>query len=304
MVLVGSKAMQWHGLLQRTPRDIDLLTTLRQFNLWYAIHKQDIRSCVFRRNPDRYLVQTDTDKLSFDVDAGSTQDFCHLIPPSPAMFMGKLFVLIPPVTMLMLLKKTHLISPQDWHKHVEDYHVLKARSKPLTEAQEAWYHKRRQETEDRQKGPKPYLNVSNDEFFAKSESVLYRLFVHDDIHKAVAYYTQPLYLRLKNDPDKAMLSEKLFSDLPHSDQLRTVREEAYVIALERAIIPWYKLTKPPEAITLDAYKHALRRLGTNLTRGWFREFVLENYPDLRTPDKDFVGQFHEAVAKGQVRTTQ
>ena len=55
-----------------------------------------------------------------------------------------------------------------------------------------------------------------------------------------------------------------------------------VIALERYLIPM--ISKNHET----SYHLALVRICTTLTKGWFRQFAIDNYPRLLNLDKDLI----------------
>src|SRR5688572_7316520 len=55
-----------------------------------------------------------------------------------------------------------------------------------------------------------------------------------------------------------------------------------VIALERYLIP--KISKNH----VSSYRSALVRICTTLTKGWFRQFAIDNYPRLSNLDKDLL----------------
>jgi hypothetical protein len=65
-------------------------------------------------------------------------------------------------------------------------------------------------------------------------------------------------------------------------QIKCVKEEAMVIALERFLLP--KLSSDPSA----AFMSALTRICTTLTKGWFREFSIDNFTRLTTCDKNLL----------------
>jgi hypothetical protein len=54
------------------------------------------------------------------------------------------------------------------------------------------------------------------------------------------------------------------------------------IALERYLIPM--ISKNQE----NSYKLALARICTTLTKGWYRQFAIDNYPRLINLDKDLL----------------
>ena len=129
-----------------------------------------------------------------------------------------------------------------------------------------------------------YLNKSNEEFFTEKVN---RKYVHDDIHRAIAYYDEPMFERLKHDKSKAMLAKDLFEDISYEDKCRLCREEICVTALERFLIPEdFHFSKT------GAYIAACKLLITSMTKGWFAFFLASNWLELHKPDNhDFIGLF-------------
>ena len=64
-----------------------------------------------------------------------------------------------------------------------------------------------------------------------------------------------------------------------------------VIALERYLIPM--VSKDQEI----SYNLALVRICTTLTKGWFRQFAIDNYPQLSNLDKDLLSIAHDVTNK-------
>ena len=61
------------------------------------------------------------------------------------------------------------------------------------------------------------------------------------------------------------------------------------IALERYLIP--KVSGNQEI----SYRSALTRICTSLTKGWFRQFAIDNYPRLSNLDKDLLSIAHNII---------
>jgi hypothetical protein len=198
---------------------------------------------------------------------------------------------------LFSIKRSHRHYPRMWDKHIHDYHILKSLvfEDVLPEATDV----RERETRERYgKLTTPSLEKNNTNFF---EDSVKRVFVHDDVHRIMAHRPRPMYEYIRISPDTVKCSLDKFLALGIDDQIRCVLEEAYVIALERAIVPMLYLgggfTDADRAI-----KWALMRICTNLTSGWFREFALENYPTIyRTYNADYVSQFLQAVDAGTIQ---
>lgn len=197
---------------------------------------------------------------------------------------------------LATLKRSHLNYPIHFEKNIEDYHaLLKKGFKVIPEMLEVW-----KETMLKYHGAKKArikLNVKNEDFFGKSQKVVGRSYEHDSIHKAVMYYREPLYERCKVDKTKAAISHDLFKKMPDFDQRRMALEEGYAIALERFIIP-EKLSKRQYKLAL---KKSLEMLCTKMSKGWFSDFIVDNFPTLLDESVNYVELFEKGVENGTVR---
>lgn len=129
------------------------------------------------------------------------------------------------------------------------------------------------------------LNAEPEDFFNKNVA---RIYDHDSIHKAVAYYDRPLYTAILKDGAGVMVDRDKFLNLSATDQLRVAREEVYVTALERQVIP-----SGQRVNSRPAYSWALRKLITSFSKGWFALFVALNMEALRMPEVKYVQKFNE-----------
>src|SRR3954462_7872894 len=86
-----------------------------------------------------------------------------------------------------------------------------------------------------------------------------------------------------------MIKKSLFQQIDYQTQLNCIKEEAMVIALERYLIPMN--SKNHEF----SYQSALVRICTTLTKGWFRQFAIDNYPRLLNIDKDLLLIAHDII---------
>lgn len=113
---------------------------------------------------------------------------------------------------------------------------------------------------------------------------------HDYLHEVVAHYPQPLYSTVLKDGQEVLVDKDKFMALSPGDRLKMIREEIYVIALERFYIP-HNGNIP----ALVCYRKALKLVATRLTKGWFCKYLLDNYIDLCKIDKqhNFVRIFNE-----------
>ncbi|MEV0759568.1 hypothetical protein [Nocardia sp. NPDC050435] len=165
-----------------------------------------------------------------------------------------------------------------WAKHMRDFTILQAHGAKVdddlyTLLYKAW---------ERLHGRKPVnLDQDNRSFFTDAVT---RVYDHDSLHRSVAYQPgKPLYEDvLRDGADVEMDMAKIWA-LSHHDQVRLFREEIYATALERIIIPSGYTASP-----LAAYRWALRRTITSLTKGRSSRFIAEHYAEFVHPDLDYV----------------
>lgn len=194
---------------------------------------------------------------------------------------------VPSKEILFALKKSHVTFPINWYKNISDYHYLKDNYfKDFDIKSDSTVFKlymyRKQETNARIK-TKVDLQMSNEEFF--NQHNVNRLVNHDKLHEMVAMYDVPMHTKIRKDQDSAYCDESLWNQLTIDEKYATVQEEACVIALERAILP--KMVKKLPVNHTTAYNWAIMRICTTLTKGWFREFAVENWTKVNTPPSRF-----------------
>jgi hypothetical protein len=196
-------------------------------------------------------------------------------------------------------KRSHLIYPIHFEKNIQDYHNLKSKFGNLKKDQriEEYYQLRFNEAKERNKQRTPKLNVTTEDFFS-SKLAVPSYFVHDHIHERMAHDNVPMYTKMQPDPSMAWCSKDMFFQLSHLEQVQCVQEEAYVIALERYIIPQHGDNCNDY---FDCYKRALKRICTTLTSGWFRDFAIENYNQaVWRYNPEFVKNFVKDIEEGRI----
>lgn len=121
-----------------------------------------------------------------------------------------------------------------------------------------------------------------------------RVYDHDFIHQTVKYYDQPLYKKCLKDGEEVFIDKAKFDMLTFEDKIKLVREEVYVLALERMLIPSdFKICKH------EAYRHMLKRFVTNMSKNWLPTFVVDNYDILYKIDVDYEKLFKERIVDDQ-----
>lgn len=125
------------------------------------------------------------------------------------------------------------------------------------------------------------LTKEAEEFFTDG---VVRKYDHDSIHYSVAYTPgKPLYETVMKDGKSVQMDMKKVWALPHELQIKLFREEVYATALERIIIPKGYIGSPGLA-----YRWALRRTITSLTKGKSARFIVDNIKEFMIPDMDYV----------------
>lgn len=138
----------------------------------------------------------------------------------------------------------------------------------------------------------PNLKQGKNAFFTDSVNYVYD---HDTIHEAVKMLDKPAYTYYIADGAEVHCSKEKFEALPKIVKLYGVLEESYVLALERAIIPF---DTAPER----AFQIALEKVCTSITSGWFREFAWENYDTVKELyHQSFVQKFKSALEAGRIK---
>ncbi len=127
------------------------------------------------------------------------------------------------------------------------------------------------------------LTQTKEKFF--SDNVV-RKYDHDSLHETVCYYDYPfpypLYRAVLKPGSEVDCDWSVFEKLTHADQIKMIREEIYVTALERILLPT-GFTK----CQLFAYRWSLRRCATSLLKGRWQLFIMLNLSELWTPDIDY-----------------
>jgi hypothetical protein len=186
---------------------------------------------------------------------------------------------------LALIKRSHLHRPIKWDKHIRDFHFIKKEisSSFNSNAYVRYLGLLTKATKEKYGDRTPKLNKTTKEFF---DDYVEKKYEHDSLHRVVAFYDKPIFEELKTDNDKVWCSKKLWDQLPYEKKIQCVCEEAFVIALERYLIP--KPDYPPHF----AFHKAVFRISTTLTGNWFRDFSIDNWNTIITYDKyDFLGKF-------------
>lgn len=311
MIVIGSKALLFRlaqtseNVERHEKSDYDVVMTPEEFVQWSEDYSGNIRSLVpTKENKYKAVLLSDSGlrkvyEIELGFDGTSAKYLLDRVDEvTDAVISGFLGEQMHTLSLpyLMMTKKSHLIFPVHFEKNINDYHLIKGYlelgSFVPNEAMNEYYTLRSQEAKDRYKQRTPKLNVTTEDFFSSKLNVPH-YFVHDDIHEVMAHHDEPVYKKMQPDPSMAWCAKDMFFALPYEMQVQAVQEEAYVISLERYIIPQYGDNHENH---FEMYKNALKRICTTLCSGWFREFAIENYPEaIKRYNPNFVDILRDAI---------
>ncbi len=312
-LLIGSEALKYHPKLAHTYcADWDFLAT-PSWCLHILKNCKPISACLiknrfltiklnvefggFQTKLDIELALSDTTALGI---LETTQPFKNKIIKT-CLNQTPICFDVAPLKILYLLKRSHIYwETTEFHTCMKDISQIQAtltenlklktqQSKLFAESilnsqQLALFRQRIQEKKDRDGDPASHItmNKNAEQFLDKEELLAKRYMKHDDIHKIVAFNSEPLYQKILIDSEKALCSQDKFWALSQTEQLQDVQEEAMVLALERFILPGYQKDSQ------SAYNTALQKICTHVTKGWFRDFAIDHYSEIKKCPKDLV----------------
>lgn len=175
---------------------------------------------------------------------------------------------------LALIKRSHLWRDLRFDHHITMYHKfgLAGELLNLTKGEEEFLQTRTRLTKEKYPQGNPNLMQSKEDFF---DDAVKKQYDHDYLHELFAFYDKPLYTRLLRSESLAWCEEEKWNQLQHEDKIKCAAEETFVIAAERMLIPanWKYSSNL-------AYFKALQKVCTTLCSGWFRDFAIDNYPEI------------------------
>ena len=292
MLLIGSRALQraWDIRLPRLPVDYDYISTYGQFHAWVEQTKQAnmLNSCIPLTSKN-FVVTWKIPNMIFEFEiAWPGSSGAKLLEITDSVVGSKVAGL--DVCLALKLSHRYLRNSPAFRKTMDDIWLLRNAGVIVGPELADWQRMREAMTYDYSH---PRLNQTKSAFFDKSVVYTYD---HDSVHRAVAVECHPAYTFYKSDDAEVQCSRAKFDALPLQTRLNGVLEEAYVLAIERSLVPH------PGALTpRQAFLTALMKVCTSITSGWFREFAWEHYYQvLAHYDENYVTKFNNAVNAGEV----
>ena len=259
-LLIGSRALEyWFGSIDIKPStDFDVIS------------ESPIEGCEF--HDIKFLNNADVEKYSTSAT--------YLLPD------GSYANVVKPLG-LALIKRSHLWRDLSFPKHITHYHKVLGAYRVWSNEDIQFLNTRIELTKQAFPQGHPNLMQSKDDFF---DDAVVKKYQHDDLHEMFAFYDKPLYTRLLRNENLAWCEEDKWNTLSYDEKCKCVAEEVYVIATERLLIPFKN--KYPYKI---AFFKALQKVCTTLCSGWFRDFAIDNYPEIVAQYDHF--KFQEVLTK-------
>lgn len=298
MLLIGSLAIQ-HHIPWRKANDVDLVGTYEEWEA-YRKSKQDVVACYpINSGKSFYMKQKDGTITECEIawEGSRAEKLINFVESqSSDNVVTDDGLIVPSLDVLYLLKMSHRYLKDSPHtkKTMDDILELRKFGAKVRPEHEEFLKEREADTYTNKL---PKLNQSKDSFFGADTGVQYE-YDHDTIHKAIAVYDKPAYTNFIDG--QVWCSRKLFEECSYDIQLAAAMEEAQVLALERALVPF-----PEKWTPKAAFDFAYQKLMTSISSGWFREFVWENYyPAQELYNKvgyQFVDKFEQGLKSGVVK---
>lgn len=262
MIIVGSVAAAQWGLSRRDPIDFDIWVPEGQSSLYESMKDM---------HEELNLKYVEVQEVPM-----------HIYDMVEVDLAG-----IPSKDALYTIKCSHFGWDIKWDKTKADILFMKSKGcKLIPELYEAL--KQHWQNEH---GDKSFLSLdkSKDEFF--NDFVEYN-YDHDYLHELVAYPEAPMYTHCLKDGHEVLIDEAKFRAMPFEDQVRMFREEITVIACER----WLLTSKCRGKVSwMKAYRMALRKTVTALTKNWATEFLVLNIEEFVQPDYSYFKHLLETL---------
>lgn len=174
---------------------------------------------------------------------------------------------------LAAIKRSHLHRELGFDKHITMYHKYLKPHLDCSRPEVVEFYKERQKLTFKEfPQVTPSLKQSVEDFF---DDAVTKVYDHDYLHELFAFEDKPMYTKMQRDSTQAWCEKDLWDTFTYQQKLHCVAEEAYVIATERFMVPrdWNYASKL-------AYFTAVKKICTTLTSGWFRDFAIDNYPEI------------------------
>lgn len=290
MLRIGSFALTHHfsdAPRGATLKDSDYICTIEEYESFVAKAKQGkTLLAAYPVSSDHFVVKLTHNRIyEFDIAwPGNTSE--------ELLLRGEQYVASP--NTLLMLKLSHRYKKNSPHflKTMRDIQFLRSKGAEVTEDLQPILKRREKETYSYSH---PKLNQGKKTFFTETDK--FYKYEHDDIHVAVAVGSSPAYTAFAKQGQEVLSSKKLWDRASSLTKTYAGVEEAYVLAIERSLVPHPGVLSPKQA-----FDKALEKVCTSITSGWFREFCWENYDRIQQRyNESFYYKFLAALERGEIR---
>lgn len=274
IALIGSRAMS-HWVKsedQRIPNDLDIVGTYDEIEKYVKQLKrtEKIKAQYPFDSGKKIFIKTEKRIIEAEVawDDSNSLWLQKLIEKDGVTEnVDGINMLIPSLNLLYTLKMSHRYLKDSPHflKTMKDIQLMRTYGAVIPEEYQDFY-KERQAIQYNYKLPK--LNQSKDTFFS-GDGIVYE-YDHDTIHEAIKFFEQPAYTYYADG--EVWSSKEKFAKCSEEIKLYGVLEESLVLACERS-----QLAFNPRPDARWSFEHALFKVCTSITSGFFREYAWENY---------------------------
>lgn len=291
------------SLLMREPSDFDFVCSEEEYHEWMDKNASKLSITKTYDLPEfnKKIVEGSTNcEFEIITKGKSTELLADLVYNDPNSIKTS-FGFVPSLDILFTIKDAHKYKKfetargcANYYKHAIDWHIMKNAGAEVKEEFKGFLALREKETYTHKL---PNLNVSKQDFFDSSKNGVEQIYVHDDIHRAIAINDRPAYEYYLKDGSEVLTSKKKFFQCSEHIQLCGIMEESITLALERSMIVY-----PGVWSASQAFHFALAKVGSTICGGYFREQAfLRLFEALKQYPKDYHEKFQKCVANGTVR---
>lgn len=305
IALIGSRAMNhWvNDEDQRTPKDLDIVGTYDEIEAFVKHIKrtEKIKAQYPFDSGKKVLIKTEKRIIEAEVawEKSNSLWLQNIIEKDGVeQSVDGFKMVIAPLNLLYTLKMSHRYLKDSPHflKTMKDIQTMRKYNAVIPQEYQDFY-KERQAIQYNYKLPK--LNQSKETFFS-GDGIVYE-YDHDTIHEAVKFMSQPAYTYYADG--EVWSSKEKFLQCTEDIKLFGVLEESLVLACERSQLAF---SPPPDARW--SFEHALFKVCTSITSGFFREYAWENYDKVidlyNKVGLDYVERVHKGIEEGVVKKLQ
>jgi hypothetical protein len=294
MIVIGSKALSYHIDVGRKINDLDIVGTYEEITAYIKRTKPKV-FYPFNGGRKMYMKYADGSIVEADIAWPNSVEerLLDFVMSDGGTELAAYETFVPRLNVLYMLKMSHRYLKNSPHflKTRQDIRLMRSHGAVILPAHEKFYQQRMKDT---YVYSLPRLNVSKDAFFDEVATGVKYTYDHDSIHEAVKHLDKPAY-KYYSGGEVWSDKEKFFAQ-PEYIRLHGVLEEAYVLSLERSLIPFPGGKTPKEAFDM-----ALMKVCTSITSGFFREFAWESYATVQAMySDDYVERFRAGAESGVV----